>query len=149
MNFVYLFSRYFLRHVKTSNIDVIISVLEFCLWYVCFFDGKPDRRWIKIFTNFAMKQNQNLGKKQIELIKHTFTNKLASTLTHARYGGCRCPRRQGIIYRRVIWSRKVIQSETQRILVKDVIRTTIIIRIIEGIQRIKYILRPNEIKSNL
>lgn len=78
-------------------------------------------------------------KKQIELIKHTFTNKLASILTHARYGGYRCRRRQDIISPKAIWSRKAIRREIRRTQDKDATRTTITIRIDEAMHQIKYL----------
>jgi hypothetical protein len=92
----------------------------------------------KIEINFTLNKIETC-KKQIELIKHTFTNKLASILIHARYGVCRCRRRQDIISRKVIWSRRAIQREIRRILAKAVIKTTIIIRTGEAMHRIKYI----------
>lgn len=91
----------------------------------------------EIKTKFTIKKISE-PKKQIELIKHTFTNKLASTLTHARYGGCRCRRRQGIISRKAIWNRKETRRGIRQTQVKDAIRTTITIRIGGTIHRTKY-----------
>lgn len=76
---------------------------------------------------------KKLHKKQIKLIKHTFT-KLASILTHARYGGCRCPRPQGIISRKAIWSPKASRRNihVEQTLALDAIKITIIIRHLNG-----------------
>lgn len=80
-----------------------------------------------------MKKNE----KQIELIKHTFTNKLVSILTHARSGGCRCPRRQGITFRKGTWSPKAIRKGIQQILAMDATRTMIISLTDDLMQQIK------------
>lgn len=96
-------------------------------------DDKKKKKKTKIQINLTIEINLPAkNQKQIELIKHTFTNKLASILTHARYGGCRCPRRQDIIYRRVIWNLRAIRRKIQLTLDRVATRTTITTHTIEG-----------------
>lgn len=105
----------------------VTSFLAFDVWFLLvkpIFGGLVDDKNDEIAKSW-----NNLLQKQNNLIKHTLSNKLASTPTHALYVACRRRRGQVTISRKLTWSLMAASQKRIRLArAKDATRTTTTIR---------------------